>query len=643
MIKFGEIVHSRSAPREPRPSPVPRFSCVFTFGLVLLSTASLTAQDGAATVPIPIVADEPASLVTPLTRDDRLDAKLERAWEDVRVNPERRREGMAALVGTAKEAGLAGLPSHSRVFAAEGLVALASGDSSKATTDIEDAIELDPRSTDARLARTLVHANGARLSTVVPAIGAMRDRLLRLSSFPFAAGNILLLVALGLVLGGILVAAAFTWSCHARIRHDVEERLKSRISPAMAVAGGWAVLVLPLILTFDLYWAALYWGFISLAYLQWRERALLSLSLLGMAVATPGVALVGQLLGVANQPYTAAAVHYLEGPGDARDRRILEGLAADNPRSREVGLLLGGMYERNGEPRQALTQYNTLLAAEESAEVLTNIGNVHYRLEEKDRALEYWNRALTVDANFAPAHYNLSQYYIEVFDFDKKNEHFGKAKEADPDLINRLVGAAPGLVDPGVDPRRLWKRWWDGSEISNPVETSLKTPPFIAALVALVAGLAMAVRRGASGTARACGKCGKPFCKACKPAKERDDMCLQCVHLFQRKDGVSPRMRSEKMKEVESFQRERKLMSMVASLVAPGSGHVLRGQGVLGWFLLTLFGLALAAVVINRHLLLEPGFVGAASAATVYWLALPVAAGLWLLANLSNLVAKAQR
>ncbi|KKK58819.1 hypothetical protein LCGC14_3040580, partial [marine sediment metagenome] len=78
--------------------------------------------------------------------------------------------------------------------------------------------------------------------------------------------------------------------------------------------------------------------------------------------------------------------------------------------------LLKFFQERNRPPRtyyeyQLAIWKNTLSRYPKSPDVHTNLGYVYLKMGEEARGLEYFNSALKIDKNFAPALYNLGLYH----------------------------------------------------------------------------------------------------------------------------------------------------------------------------------------------------------------------------------------
>jgi len=552
---------------------------------------------------------------------------------------------IGALRALRQERSIAALPRHGSALAARGFAALENGDREAARTAFEDALELDPESVDARLGLAAVEAKAGPVNPrfLSQLLAANRTRARRLTSLPFSRAGWLLTLAAALAIAGCVTILALTARHNGPIRHDIEEWVKRSLDPRLAKAVAWLVLVLPLLIRFDLHWAVLWWAVLLAVYLDLKERIVLVASVLLLASSTPLVAIATTLLESVGEPYTRAAAMQLESYLDAAGVQRLEKAIASGEGGTEARMLLGLIYESDGAPRRALDEFTELADTDRSPEVYNNLGNVHYRLTEKDKAFENWSRALELDPSFAPAHYNLSRYYIDHFQFDKKEEHFNRAKDADPALINNFVreqgdrkGTGSGLIDSGIKPEQVRRRIWAGA--SAAAAAAVKSVNVLAALAALVIGLVLTLQR--KDVAAACERCGQPYCPHCRPGKDSAKLCSQCVHLFHRRDGVSPQMRADKMAQIGSHNRLARVRAMVLSLMLPGSGQIAQRQTLLGFGFALFWSASLALWLTHAGAPLEPGLLARSLQVQPAWTGLIGVAAAWLMANITTLVSR---
>ncbi len=94
--------------------------------------------------------------------------------------------------------------------------------------------------------------------------------------------------------------------------------------------------------------------------------------------------------------------------------------------------LLKFFQERNRPPRtyyeyQLAIWKNTLSRYPKSPDVHTNLGYVYLKMGEEARGLEYFNSALKIDKNFAPALYNLGLYHRKKGNYKPALKYLKKA------------------------------------------------------------------------------------------------------------------------------------------------------------------------------------------------------------------------
>lgn len=76
------------------------------------------------------------------------------------------------------------------------------------------------------------------------------------------------------------------------------------------------------------------------------------------------------------------------------------------------------------------------------AEEYYNLGNAFFELEQYDRAIEQYNRALTIDRNFSRAEYNLAFSYLELGRYDDARNLIDQLLLSDPDSLLLLESYA---------------------------------------------------------------------------------------------------------------------------------------------------------------------------------------------------------
>jgi hypothetical protein len=123
----------------------------------------------------------------------------------------------------------------------------------------------------------------------------------------------------------------------------------------------------------------------------------------------------------------------------------------------------------------------------------------------------------------------------------------------------------------------------------------------IGALVSLLLGVMIWLRRRRTGYAGACIKCGRTFCHRCKSSRESMTYCTQCIHIYLKRDGVSLDTKRKKLEEVTDHHTATVRRNRAFATFLPGSAQLLEGRtasGMIGLFLFALF--VCLAILVGR-------------------------------------------
>ena len=555
------------------------------------------------------------------SQGEGLTALVAKTWADRRAFLESGDEGAAhakilAIVQARDRAGVAGLPTLNHALLAEAYAAARAGKTDLAEARFSEAIDVDPASYEARVGLARAHGSLYSVGGIKELLAALTGLLSGVWGASTLLASALLVLALAAVLSAVLAVLALALRHQPLWRHEIFESWKRRLGSDLAGVLGWVALLLPLMLGFDLAWAAIYWAVTLGLFLSVQERVIAAVALVFLGLAPALVGTAERLSRAVADPFVCAAASFREG---LPDRDAVAALtrqlgASEDPDGR---LLLGLVAERQGQPREALGHYHKVMDEPAfKARVLTNMGNIHYRLDEKDQALDFWNKAVEADPRFAPVLYNLSLYYLDQFNFQKRTEYFNKAKDLDPKLLEHQDPDVQHLLDGQITDGEIWRRLLAAGPSKGEAmdyaaalgRDIAATPVAIAAWVGLALLLFMRLSGGV-GRAHACTKCGRPYCAQCKVGKESDPYCVQCVHLFVKKDGVSPQMRSEKMSDVKRYQTRDRWIRLVLALV-PGASQLYGDRPVSGFLLLGVWSTAVALAVLGGGVVANPGVLG---------------------------------
>ena len=375
------------------------------------------------------------------------------------------------------------------------------------------------------------------------------------------------------------------------LRHDIDEKYSRKFNPALLHLGVWFILFLPVILFFGALWLAPFWLMIFIRYARLPEKVaallLIPVFIFAGPVLKKGVHEASMLqdpaLGVF---YTA----FMEGPSP-RATQDLQTYLAQHPDDSDAAVLLASLYEKNQTMDQAITILQRLMVTSpQDARAPNNLASIYFNRGELDYALRLAQKASGLDSRSAEYKFNLSNIYRAKFDFNEANSFMDSARKTDPALVDELERTSHEKVVDVVPAADLLTRRSAGKQLS--VFSFFANPFSILGGLFLIGAIFRILKNPKQVVAKECMKCGTAFCKKCQPNTKVPGFCIQCLHIFVRKDGVSPASRKDKMEEIEHFSKRQRFYSRIASLILPGAGTLLQER--------TARGLALLAVLVSH-------------------------------------------
>ena len=159
-------------------------------------------------------------------------------------------------------------------------------------------------------------------------------------------------------------------------------------------------------------------------------------------------------------------------------------------------------------------------------------------------------------------------------------------------------------------------------------------------VVAALGLLFAAMRLGKGGgplEASACEKCGRAFCVRCHAGARGSTYCTQCTHLYVKKDGVSPEVRTAKLREVERHVAVNSLAIRLFNMLLPGSGGLYAGRVLIGGVLLFAWSLAICALVLPPILVTNADRLGVFDQSIVFGLQILGLLAVYLIALVQSL------
>ncbi len=545
---------------------------------------------------------------------------------------------------------------------------LREGNYDKALASLALADSLDPGRPQIALARShVLWASGAgSFAAASEWLRAIRG----LVAAAFGDLNVLHGLALVAVVAVLASSALFALLMAIRhqvaLRHDVEEWLIREDRELWAKAGGWAVLLLPLVLWVGAGWVTIYWLTVVFRYMRRGERALAALLLVAAALAVPAYRFSIGLYGLAADPTVRTTIAAANGGYDP-DRIVkLRQLVDTHPDDPTYRFLLAGLYKNGRYFEEAFQEYKRVLdAAPSTYQARINLGNIYFVLGQYGEAMSNYRKALDIRPNSALAYYDMYLAQSDSFKLKEATDSLARARSLDPAQTNRWLtsgsreGGGPKVIDAMIDfdsifsaaveGRRL-RQWFDGEPERRRWTSALaglnNTTSLMALAGLLSCGMTLVALRGRT-PAQRCTRCGRPFCSYCKSEREGHEFCSQCAHLFVLGDGLAPETKSMKLYEVERHAARGRRGRRIASAFLPGASHILTGHAWVGcgllmlWLLAWIGGFPQGLAPLERMLGLGVHLAGLRlgsipdvySLDAVFVLALPLAAVVWFAGN----------
>ncbi|MDR1587691.1 MAG: tetratricopeptide repeat protein [Treponema sp.] len=128
---------------------------------------------------------------------------------------------------------------------------------------------------------------------------------------------------------------------------------------------------------------------------------------------------------------------------------------------------LGKIFIANGLPNQAMTLLLEAYRVEPSSfEVNNNLGAAYQKLENWDRSVEYYEKAITAEPNNATTRLNLARAYVGAANFNKARDQYRETLRLNPDNADALFELGKAYVSLG-----------DAASAKQQLEALLRTSP----------------------------------------------------------------------------------------------------------------------------------------------------------------------
>lgn len=427
--------------------------------------------------------------------------------------------------------------------------------------------------------------------------------------------DLLIVAALAVALTAIFFAIALFMRYGRSMAHDFREIVSARFRGGSVSVLAFALLFLPIFLWLGPMWLIFYWYAIFFAYAGIAERIAIVVLLLLVALIPIAIDRNANDIAGVESPVLMSALASQNQAYQPEALRRLQELIAVVPDHATLQVLMGNMQNFEGNEQQAAEHYRRAIQLRPNyAGAHVNLGNLLFLNSEFQAAITEYERAQKADPNLAIAFYNSSVAAGETYKFDQQARMLELARAADRSFVDRLTRTPPPqkivMYNPPIAEawsvtaemaRRPAARALFGNYASFDLTRSALNPITLGAVIALLLGVGLWVKRRRTGLANACIKCGRTFCHRCKSARESSTYCTQCIHIYLKRDGVSLDTKRQKLEEVSDHLQAMTRRNRLFATFMPGAAQMLEGRTVAGIIGALLFALFVAiAVFVGR-------------------------------------------
>ena len=416
-------------------------------------------------------------------------------------------------------------------------------------------------------------------------------------TFYFYSKNLLILIVT-LTVAGFVFAAILLIKYNKLLRHSAVEKFAIGKSPQLVHFLVWILLFVPVLLFLGPLWLAPFWLMLLLGYARIGEKILALFVLAVFILVYPAFRYVTRLSAATTEKFVSTYMTVFSDGPSPKAIIDLEKYYSENPTDADASILLAYVYKMDGRFQPAIeTLQKHILAHPRDSRAYNNLANIFFLQEETDSALTLCERASNLDPRNAAYRYNLSNLHRAKFEFSEAERLLQEAREMNPDLIRRIEArASPGLADEIPTNGIVWSH----IQKENGKLLDMFFNPFsaVAAACLLLAFINIAPVRKKT-HAQACTKCGKAFCKRCHPGPREYGLCTQCLHIFVKRDGVSPISRKEKLDEIEGYSRRQNILIRLFSLLLPGSSSFYHDRTLFGILILVPWVFLVVSLLFN--------------------------------------------
>jgi tetratricopeptide (TPR) repeat protein len=456
------------------------------------------------------------------------------------------------------------------------------------------AADLNPADADAHYGQARVHfAQGIKeypdgVTSVIRGFFAPRFSL---GGKIYLYSKLILVILFTLIAISAVYAVILFLKYNRLLRHDAEEAFSKKMNATATNLLVWVLLTLPVLLFLGPLWLVPFWLAVFAPYGRLRERILALVCLAVFVIAYPIYGAVAKYVGATSDTLVASYMNAISAGPNPKIVADFEKYVNQHPADRDARIMLAYLYKNNEMYEEAaVVLQRMMLDAPDDSRAPNNLAVISFSQGETEYAVRLTQKAAQLSPRSAIYKYNLSKMFRAKFNFEQSKKYLDEARAIDP-LLFRNGDPAPPQVLLDAIPSAVYVRTKLQTQLGDPTKL-FKSPFSIISGALLLIALILCLRIREESHAHRCIKCGHAFCRKCQTSDRSYGFCIQCLHLFVKRDGISPASRKEKMVQIEKYSSKQHWLRFVSAVIVPGSCDIYEGRlmrGLLTMFLWFLF------------------------------------------------------
>lgn len=278
---------------------------------------------------------------------------------------------------------------------------------------------------------------------------------------------------------------------------------------------------------------------------------------------------------------------------------ILEDYLSKREDNTTINFALANYYRRKGRIHDALSLYKSISEKKSFPELHINLGNLYFLFMENQRALDKYEKVKDDSKLKGIAYFNTALVSLDRLSFTQDTQrYFEAAKRYNPQIIDLYQTISQQHINLFVSVGLPREMLFDYIKEENPSRRReypffiLGIPhqylPYIG-ILSITFILIVNLFRIRMDQAFGCKKCGKVFCHKCSTRYFSEKICSSCHQIFFIKKGIHPKVRVEKIINIDKFKKRNILIARLLTLMTLGGGFIIFDKTLKGFLYIILF------------------------------------------------------